>query len=60
MAMSGLDIFTPNARKPTSALPLDDDAQAEFEERAAVLEFDGGYSRAEAERRALWEIARRK
>jgi hypothetical protein len=27
----------------------------EFEERAAVLEFDGGFERAEAEQRALAE-----
>ena len=28
----------------------------EFEERAAVLEFDAGYSRPEAERLALWKV----
>lgn len=28
---------------------LDDDAKEFFEERAAIVEFDGGYSRAEAE-----------
>lgn len=31
----------------------DDD---EFQERAAILEFDGGYSRSEAERRAQMEL----
>jgi hypothetical protein len=28
---------------------LDDDAREFFEERAAIIEFDGGYSRTEAE-----------
>lgn len=31
----------------------------EFEERAAILEYDGGLSREEADRRALVEILRR-
>ena len=31
----------------------------EFEERAAILEYDGGLSRAEADRQALREIAER-
>ena len=33
----------------------DDD---EFEERAAIIEYEGGYSREEAERRARAELAR--
>jgi hypothetical protein len=33
-----------------------EDARAEWEERAAILEFDGGHSRAEAERRAMAEV----
>ena len=32
------------------------DSWLEFEERAAILEFDGGYSREEAERLALVEL----
>ena len=31
--------------------------QGEFDERAAILEFDGGHSRAEAERLARLELA---
>lgn len=31
---------------------LDDDAREFFEERAAIIEFDGGYSRMEAEKLA--------
>ena len=31
---------------------LDDDAREYFEERAAILEFDGGLSRSDAEREA--------
>ncbi|MGH2341831.1 hypothetical protein ACRC7T_10125 [Segnochrobactraceae bacterium EtOH-i3] len=34
-----------------------DDALDAFEERAAILEFDGGLSRTEAEERAHREIA---
>ena len=37
--------------------PPDDD---EFEERAGIIEYDGGYPRAEAERRALAELTGRR
>lgn len=36
-----------------SAPELTESQQADFDERAAILEFDAGYSRAEAERLAL-------
>jgi|TARA_R110000787_G_scaffold87116_1_gene185693 hypothetical protein len=39
--------------KPMSAPELTESQQADFDERAAILEFDAGYSRAEAERLAL-------
>jgi len=35
------------------------DWRIEFEERAAILEYDGGLSRGEADRRAFEEILRR-
>jgi len=35
---------------------LDPEALAEWEERAAILEYDGGFSRAEAERWAKLEL----
>jgi hypothetical protein len=38
-------------------LPMD--WRYDFEERAAILEYDGGLSRAEADRQALREIAER-
>jgi hypothetical protein len=37
--------------------PPDDE---EFQERAAILEYDGGYPRAEVERRALAELTARR
>jgi hypothetical protein len=37
----------------TTAAPFDDEL---FQERAAIMEFDGGLSRAEAERRAYLEV----
>jgi len=41
----------------SSPLPHDDESlQMEFEERAAILEFDAGFSRREAEERARLEI----
>jgi len=39
------------------ALPME--RRIEFEERAAILEYDGGLSREQAEERALWEIRQR-
>ncbi|MHC4618380.1 MAG: hypothetical protein ACYTEQ_11580 [Planctomycetota bacterium] len=38
-------------------LPMD--WRIEYEERAAILEYDGGFSRAEANRRAFEEILER-
>ena len=38
-------------------LPMD--RRIEFEERAAILEYDGGLSREDADRQALQEIAQR-
>ncbi len=35
------------------------EASGAWEERAAILEYDGGFSRAEAERRALAELGER-
>ncbi|MBZ0215221.1 MAG: hypothetical protein K8F25_01590 [Fimbriimonadaceae bacterium] len=35
------------------------DARVEFEERAAIREYDGGYSREEAERMAIQDIERK-
>jgi hypothetical protein len=43
----------PETAFSAAALSWDDDLQAAFEERAAVLEYDGGWPRAEAERAAL-------
>jgi hypothetical protein len=39
--------------------PPSEEADLEFEERAAILEYEGGYSREEAERRAWGEILAR-
>ena len=36
---------------------LSEDKRVEFEERAAILEYDGGYSRALAEQKAWDEIS---
>lgn len=47
--------MTPEAvRKRACARP--EDARYAWEERAAIMEFDGGRSRADAERMALAEI----
>lgn len=35
---------------------LSDDERMEYEERAAIMEYDGGLSREEAERRAMLRI----
>lgn len=40
-----------------SATPANDDAAAQFEERAAILEYDEGLSRDEAERLARLQIS---
>lgn len=39
----------------TTAAPFDDEL---FQERAAILQFDGGFSRQEAERRAYLEVTK--
>jgi hypothetical protein len=39
---------------------LSDDERMEYEERAAIMEYDGGLTRVEAERRALERILERK
>ena len=47
---------------PPTLTDIDDlpmDWRIEFEERAAILEYDGGLSRAEADSQALREIAER-
>ena len=41
---------------PQAEAALDPESLAEWEERAAILEFDGGFSRAEAECRATLEF----
>ena len=38
------------------ALLLDPEASAEWEERAATLEFDGGFNRSDADRRASLHV----
>ena len=43
----------------TSPEDLSMEWRIEFEERAAILEYDGGLSRAEAEKQALLEIQAR-
>ncbi len=55
-ASRGLD-----APEPVLATPADlsMDWRIEYEERAAILEYDGGLSRDEADRQALREISER-
>lgn len=56
---SDLISYLGNASVIAEPLPLEwseDDWRYAFEERAAILEYDGGYDRAEAERRARLEI----
>lgn len=51
--------LSPGHDAPSQAVAaLDPEALAEWEERAAILEFEGGFSRAEAERRALASLKR--
>jgi len=47
-------VANPKEPKATAA-PFDDEL---FQERAAIMEFDGGLSRAEAERRAYLEVTK--
>jgi len=39
---------------------IDPDMIEDFEERAAIIEFDGGFPRATAEKRARWMIENKK
>ena len=54
-----------NRIKPTDAIvadivrKLDDDLREDFEERAAIIEYDGQLQRAHAEARALIDVLRR-
>ena len=50
-SLNDLDVAGPES------LPMD--WRIEFEERAAILEYDGGLSREKAERQAFIEILRR-
>jgi hypothetical protein len=45
-----------NIMKVFNAEFCDKDKQYQFEERAAIMEFDGGLSRSEAEKKALEEV----
>jgi len=47
-------VANPKEPKPTAA-PFDDEI---FQERAAIYEFDAGFTREEAERRALKEVTK--
>ena len=44
-----------NGSAPIQLIPGKEDAQEDFEERAAIMEFDGGLRRDEAER-AAWAL----
>ncbi len=58
-AVTPVTSVTPeNQRQPHAHAPSPDQADLTdaFEERAAILEFDAGLSRAEAERRAWQEV----
>lgn len=44
-----------NGSAPTQRMSEKEDAREDFEERAAIMEFDGGLSRDEAEREA-WAL----
>lgn len=52
-----LAVYSKNKKMPYVAIvkgfDLDQDQREIYEERAAILEFDAGFSRAEAERMAL-------
>ena len=51
------ELLSPGQDAPSqSEAALDPEALVEWEERAAILEFDGGFSRAEAERRASLQL----
>jgi hypothetical protein len=48
-----------NGSAPIQRIPEIADAREDFEERAAIMEFDGGLSRDEAEREAWALVSRR-
>ena len=48
-----------NAPHPPTIGELPTDQRIDFEERAAILEYEGGLSREEADRKALQEIIER-
>ncbi len=50
-SLADLDVATPDT------LPME--WRVEFEERAAILEYDGGFTREDADRKALEEILER-
>lgn len=64
--MPDLARFTTFARKVGASVPdpespwCEEDWQAAFDERAAILEYDGGLPRREAEKRARIEIDEKK
>lgn len=51
--VSSLSVSTSGRSRETGALWDAADWQAHYDERAAIIEFDGGFSRSEAELRAL-------
>ena len=49
----------PTTTHPTNFLPAEIDKE-DFDERAGIMEFDGGMTREEAERLALIDLTRRR
>ena len=43
---------------PEPTLPLTEDERIDFEERAAIMEYDGGLTRSEAEEQAMLVVLR--
>jgi hypothetical protein len=48
-----------NGSAPTQRISENEEVQEDFEERAAIMEFDGGLSREEAEREAWVLVSKR-
>ena len=48
-----------NGSAPTQRISEKEDVREDFEERAAIMEFDGGLSRDEAEREAWAQVSKR-